>query len=443
MLRALLSGQTVRRASPFSSSQYSKFQLALFTSRNKRVWRKGPTSHPQAGQGGSLPRSSKVAAGAESSDDEFGILEDERCVDTGAFQKRYLLHELVFACTDPLPLRPQVTFTILTHADWCALTAVARCVVALLLVAGTLEAGARVMKQVCWCLRVGRVHCFLSRRQVLLEPPAAGANAVEKEEALNGGQFLRLGCRPHLLGAWRARHRTRFGLATNSTQTQCRFSRVFCCRSSSLLTDRTCPAMSPWESTVQSELAFSETDRRLRVRLSVDPRGCQLFKVQQQRTEQLGRAKERRIRHRSRAVPAAFLVPRTFCPHCPHQARLLPGNFQTREDWLFLRGIAGTECDILSVQKLANNRVCSGGKQNSSDGRLSACPEPARFESDAGIVCLSQEPRFSPAFGFSPSHPENNPTIVLGNQRSLPAASWFRYKQKVQSHVRTSETLGK
>ena len=32
------------------------------------------------------------AAGAESSGDEFGILEDERCIDTGVFQDRYLLH---------------------------------------------------------------------------------------------------------------------------------------------------------------------------------------------------------------------------------------------------------------------------------------------------------------------------------------------------------------
>ena len=36
-----------------------------------------------------------MAAGMESSDDEFGILQDERCTDTGRFQERYLLHELV------------------------------------------------------------------------------------------------------------------------------------------------------------------------------------------------------------------------------------------------------------------------------------------------------------------------------------------------------------
>ena len=36
-------------------------------------------------------RFTKAAVGLESSDDEIGILEHERRVDTGAFQKRYLL----------------------------------------------------------------------------------------------------------------------------------------------------------------------------------------------------------------------------------------------------------------------------------------------------------------------------------------------------------------
>ena len=49
----------------------------------------------------------KEAAGAESSSDEFGILEDDRCIDTGAFQELYLLHELMFACSQPLPRQPQ------------------------------------------------------------------------------------------------------------------------------------------------------------------------------------------------------------------------------------------------------------------------------------------------------------------------------------------------
>ena len=47
------------------------------------------------------PQFFKVATGSESSGDEFGVLEDERCIDTGVFQRRYLVHELVFACSPP------------------------------------------------------------------------------------------------------------------------------------------------------------------------------------------------------------------------------------------------------------------------------------------------------------------------------------------------------
>ena len=42
----------------------------------------------------------KVATGPERSGDDFGILEDSRCVDTRIFQQRYLLHELVSACSE-------------------------------------------------------------------------------------------------------------------------------------------------------------------------------------------------------------------------------------------------------------------------------------------------------------------------------------------------------
>ena len=41
------------------------------------------------------------------SEDEFGILVDDRCIDTGAFQPRYLVHELVFACRPPPAAAPQ------------------------------------------------------------------------------------------------------------------------------------------------------------------------------------------------------------------------------------------------------------------------------------------------------------------------------------------------
>ena len=47
------------------------------------------------------------------------------------------------------------------------------------------------------------------------------------------------------------------------------------------------PAVSLWESTMQSGLAFSERDCRLRMCYSADPRDCQLSKMQQQRAGQL------------------------------------------------------------------------------------------------------------------------------------------------------------
>ena len=53
----------------------------------------------------------KVATGSESSGDEFGVLEDDRCIDTGVFQQSYKAHELVLACSPPPPLRPQISFS--------------------------------------------------------------------------------------------------------------------------------------------------------------------------------------------------------------------------------------------------------------------------------------------------------------------------------------------
>ena len=42
------------------------------------------------------------------------------------FQQRYLLHELVFACSHPTPQRPRISYTILNQANWCAVWTVAR-----------------------------------------------------------------------------------------------------------------------------------------------------------------------------------------------------------------------------------------------------------------------------------------------------------------------------
>ena len=82
-----------------------------------------------------------VATGSESSGDEFGILEDDRCIDTGVFQRRYLVHELIFDCSPPPPPRSQISHTILTQAEWCATRAVARWELGLLLVIRTTAAG--------------------------------------------------------------------------------------------------------------------------------------------------------------------------------------------------------------------------------------------------------------------------------------------------------------
>ena len=69
----------------------------------------------------------KEAACPEISGDEFWILEDDRCIDTGVFQRRYLLHEMVFACSQPPLQQPRISYTILTQVDCSAVRAAARC----------------------------------------------------------------------------------------------------------------------------------------------------------------------------------------------------------------------------------------------------------------------------------------------------------------------------
>ena len=69
------------------------------------------------GTGRRTVRFTKMAVVMEISDDEFGILEDERCIHTGIFQSRYLLHELVFGCSHPPPRRLHISFTILTQTE--------------------------------------------------------------------------------------------------------------------------------------------------------------------------------------------------------------------------------------------------------------------------------------------------------------------------------------
>ena len=107
------------------------------------------------------------------SEDEFGILVDDRCIDTGAFQPRYLVHELVFACSLPPLPRPRVSHTILTQADWCSTRAVARCELGLLPVIQVFDcygtnskSGHGAQKQMC-------AHDKSQSSQHLSQPTAA------------------------------------------------------------------------------------------------------------------------------------------------------------------------------------------------------------------------------------------------------------------------------
>ena len=81
--KASSSGKTFRRATPFAGCQYSKFQIACPPAVALSVWRHGPTSCSTVLTGRKPARFFQVAAGAESSDYEFGILEDERCLKYG------------------------------------------------------------------------------------------------------------------------------------------------------------------------------------------------------------------------------------------------------------------------------------------------------------------------------------------------------------------------
>ena len=107
------------------------------------AWADSPSS--SARRAGAGPNSSTQATGLESSDDEYGILEDERCIDTGVFQQRCFLHELVFACSQLPPQQPRISCTLLTQADWCAVRKVARCELGLHAVVDTVEKGACVI----------------------------------------------------------------------------------------------------------------------------------------------------------------------------------------------------------------------------------------------------------------------------------------------------------
>ena len=130
---------------PSSGSQVFKFQLACPHPQHLQYGEMGRLNISFHDLGRAEPvRFLKKSSDTESSDEEFGILEDERCINTGVFQERYFLQELVFACSNSLPRQPQISFTFMTQADWCAARTVARCEAGLLPVLGTMG-GARVV----------------------------------------------------------------------------------------------------------------------------------------------------------------------------------------------------------------------------------------------------------------------------------------------------------
>ena len=78
----------------------------------------------------------KVATGSESSGDEFGVLEDDRCIDTGRARVVFRLQPAPAAALPDQPYN--------TQAMWCAIRAVARCELVLFPVIKTPETGAPV-----------------------------------------------------------------------------------------------------------------------------------------------------------------------------------------------------------------------------------------------------------------------------------------------------------
>ena len=167
----------------------------------------------------------KQATGPESSGDECGILEDDRCIDTGVSQQPYLLHELVFACSQPPPQQPQISYTFLTQADWCAVRTVARCELGLLLVVNTVGNGGASVLVRAVVPKMRSNNLFLSRQHVFPDHSDRCANAMVKEEELDSRHFLR----PQTKGSWSFTRRRAFGFrkwTTTRLLTKCRFSCV-------------------------------------------------------------------------------------------------------------------------------------------------------------------------------------------------------------------------
>ena len=191
---------------------------------------------------GTPARFFKQATGPEISLVEFGILEDDRCIDTGVFQQCYLLHELVFACSSPPPQQPQISCTILSTE------------LGLLPVVNTGNGGTRVLvRTVGRAMRSNKLFCQGSK----FIPIIRTGVQCHGQRGRVGQQTLSAASNKGIMERHAA---SRLGFrkwtTTRLLLTQCRFSRVFICRSSS----SPVPALaaSLWEYLEQSQLAFRE-----------------------------------------------------------------------------------------------------------------------------------------------------------------------------------------
>ena len=214
----------------------------------------------------------KQATGLESFGDKCGTLEDDRCIDTGVFPKRCLLHELVFACSQAPPQQPQISYNILAQADWCAVRTVARCELGLLPVVNALEAG--------------RFSCFCQGSKFFSIIRTGVQNSMEKEE-LEGRHFPR----PQSNRSWGATPDAPWAKEVNNEEIaadalpfQLRFPVAGTYFHPSPLP---APETPFWEFLVQSRLALLKRHCTARALHFADLGGCHLFEMLQQRAEQL------------------------------------------------------------------------------------------------------------------------------------------------------------
>ena len=154
----------------------------------------------------------KQASGPESSSDECGTLEDDRCIDTGVFQQRYLPSRAGIRLLPPQ--QPRISCTILTQADWCAVWTAARCELGLLccqcygtgrvrdLVTSAVLAVATSFRQLAVPSRVAQRDWRHTTR--VCHPPNPGGCPIQ-DTATSGGTIRESASRrasPHRLILW-------------------------------------------------------------------------------------------------------------------------------------------------------------------------------------------------------------------------------------------------